>query len=296
MGWFGAKNLLAGILRFPPVNAVVVGLGRQFLKADVLHRIPVPRRNVAYALNNGKTVSLGQADRDLIAKDLFWGKSKPTSPAEAIKLEHLERLCSNCSTFIDIGAYTGICALIAARSSDHVRAIAYEIVPENFLLLSQNIANNDLLDRVEARLCGLGAKAGSIRVPARLNLPSLATSVSLGSAFEEGVSVPVRTLDDETEALIPPFVVKIDVEGFEPEVLGGGQDFLSKHKPDIICEVLPDAGTAKKLEKLLKPLGYHFHEFTDSGLRARASIKEGVEMRDWLFTVRDDYRAKTPKA
>ena len=41
------------------------------------------------------------------------------------------------------------------------------------------------------------------------------TSMSLGSRFDDGVAIPVTTLDAETRELSGPFLMKIDVEGYE---------------------------------------------------------------------------------
>ena len=58
-----------------------------------------------------------------------------------------------------------------------------------------NIIANDLASRVQARLRGIGASSATIRLPATMDLPSNPTSVSLGSAFHEGISIGVETLD-----------------------------------------------------------------------------------------------------
>jgi FkbM family methyltransferase len=292
--WFGVKNVVAGALRVRSVNAAAAWLGRKVLPGQLHRRLPAPRGTAAYVMADGQSVRLADAHRDLVARDIHWGEGRPASAAELLKLRSLERLCGDAGTFLDIGAYSGICALIAARSSADVRSIAYEIVPENYYLLTRNIVENDLVGRVAARLCGLGASEGEMVVPEYLHLPSLETSFSLGSCFHSGVRIPIRTLDAETASMQPPFVIKIDVEGFEPEVLQGGAAFLEQHRPDIICEVLPGAGTAPRLNAILAPLGYRFFEFTDEGAEPRPAIEAGSVMRDWLFTVREDWQPATP--
>lgn len=60
-------------------------------------------------------------------------------------------------------------------------------------------------------------------------------------------------------------LIKIDVEGFELEVIQGLLEVIQKHNPFIICEILPNYGDIEgnrykrqiKLEAILINLGYH---------------------------------------
>ncbi len=47
-------------------------------------------------------------------------------------------------------------------------------------------------------------------------------------------------------------MVKIDVEGFELEVLRGMRQTIAAHRPTIICEV--DAATPERLQAKLAPI------------------------------------------
>jgi hypothetical protein len=115
------------------------------------------------------------------------------------------------------------------------------------------------------------------------------TSISLGSDFEHGVSIPVVPLDDEFSAEAGRILIKIDVEGFEDEVLKGAQALVRKHRPDIICEILPGAEeSTEAIGNMLEPLGYRWYCFENSGLEAREHLRPGEAMRDWLLTCRPE--------
>ena len=61
--------------------------------------------------------------------------------------------------------------------------------------------------------------------------------------FEKGEVVTFRSLDS-IGALLPAearVVMKVDVEGTEDAVFEGGQVFIETFRPDILCEVLPEA-------------------------------------------------------
>ncbi len=231
--------------------------------------------------------------RDEVARTIYWGGGRCLSAADQYALDCVERLCADARTFADIGAYSGLFALVAARAQPELKAIAFEIVPENYLLVGRNIIENDLVGRVEARLCGISDKAGSMTMAPALNLERLASSMSVGSMFTSGVRVPIATLDEAIDGCEGPVVLKVDVEGFEANVLRGGSALLDRHRPDIICEILPRSADFPEIEEMLGVLGYRFFLFTDDGLKHCDHIDPTQDGRDWLFTARSDFSADT---
>jgi FkbM family methyltransferase len=158
-------------------------------------------------------------------------------------------------------------------------------VPSNHLAIVKNVIANDAIGRITPKLLGLGASAGSMVVPAEIGGRNLAlpSSVSIGSTFSAGVSVPIDTLDREMVSFAGRVVVKIDVEGFEAEVLEGGREFIREHKPFIICEILGRAPRTADIAEQLKQVGYTFAVFTDAGLKERPTVAYERAGRDWLF-------------
>jgi hypothetical protein len=78
------------------------------------------------------------------------------------------------------------------------------------------------------------------------------------------VNVKMRTLDalvSETPVDCPLALVKLDVEGAEPDVLDGAQRTLKRHRAPIFCEfndyVLRDRGTSStNLLNTFRAMGY----------------------------------------
>lgn len=68
------------------------------------------------------------------------------------------------------------------------------------------------------------------------HLASLTGSSQTGGSRKVEV-VPTLTADSLLESLLPPDVVKIDVEGAEVLVLSGMERLLSEIRPRIYCEV-----------------------------------------------------------
>jgi len=289
LNWFGLKSLLASAILFPPVNAVVRWLARRLLSKQQALRIPISKPEAAYRLQDGTSVALLDPSVDEIARNIYWGGGNSVSPADQAVLDSVEILCRNARTFLDVGSYSGLFALLAARSNSNVDAIAFEIVPENYLLIVRNIIRNDLVGRVEARLCGLAEAAGAITMPQALKLDRFASSMSIGSSFESGVRIPLTTLDEAVADRAGPFVMKIDVEGFEAQVLRGGRGFFETHRPDVICEILPGSSDFDEVEKMLSGLGYSYFLFTDGEIRPSEHIRPTRDGRDWLFSADPGY-------
>lgn len=272
--WGGWKRPLRDALLWPPVNA---------LARLVSARVPVSAPSATFH-GYGFDVSLLRPRDCQVATELARNNGRFAHRSDDVVLEHFQKLVRESATFLDIGAYTGLFSLVAAKANPNIRVHAFEIVPETFLLAQSNVIANDLVGRVSLHLHGLGDRPSEVHIPATLNTASLPSSLSLGSAFSGGVRIPVDRLDDLLPDLAGPMVIKIDVEGFEPQVLAGAYKTLERLKPDIIIEVLRDQGA--EVEALLLPLGYKFWHFTDGGLVQRERLQGVRVQRDWLLTCR----------
>ena len=117
----------------------------------------------------------------------------------------------------DVGANVGSYTVLAAGACG-ARVHSFEPVSATFEDLRNNVTLNRLDDRVVARNVAVGASGGSVEVSRDLDTVNRVVSKrsDVGVAVE---TVPQVRLDDELEEV--PVVVKIDVEGFESQVLEG---------------------------------------------------------------------------
>ena len=281
------KQAFRAFLTAKYVNRVVVWMLSSLPPFHWKQRIPVVGREGLLDLGDGDVVRMGHTDKCQIALELFWNQGSLESPADRLALNIAVTCAKEAVVFLDIGAYSGVFALAAGRVNSKIKSYAYEILPENFLTLYSNIFRNNMLARVEPRLCGLADKAGAITLPTSFATGVLPSSISLGWEFDEGIEVPLKTLDELHPDVEGPVVIKIDVEGFETEVFEGGQRLLERTRPDIVCEVLRRAPRISDMEALMRPLGYRFYHITNSGLVEHEHIKPKKLERDWFFTVRD---------
>lgn len=124
--------------------------------------------------------------------------------------------------FLDVGANVGSYSILAAGAVG-ARTIAVEPVPDTHAHLVRNVVLNALQERVRSWQGGLAGASGTLRFSCGLDTVNhvLASGEDLAA-----VEVPVMTLD----ALVGddvPALIKIDVEGFEHEVLAGAQRTLA---------------------------------------------------------------------
>ncbi|HMX39150.1 MAG TPA: FkbM family methyltransferase [Saprospiraceae bacterium] len=117
--------------------------------------------------------------------------------------------------FVDIGANVGSFTLLASAEVG-ARTIAAEPLPSTFQHLIDNVRINDIESLVDAHNIGLGGQQGVLKFT-----QSLDTINHVAREGETGtVDVPVDTLDHLLEGK-DPTLLKIDVEGFETEVVRG---------------------------------------------------------------------------
>jgi FkbM family methyltransferase len=287
INWFGVKPMLRGAILLPGVNAAILAIAPKLMPMDKACRLPVAREFVEFAGGVGNSVRMYEPRRCDVAKDLYWGGGKRRSQADQWAIEAARNLSRDAGLFLDIGAYTGLFALAVARAVPGLRAEAFEIVPENYLMLVRNIVFNGLADQVGANLVGLGETPGTLKMPVRMGLTQAPSSISLETVFDGGIDVPVSTLDERYGDFSGRVVAKLDVEGFEPHVLRGGREFLGRVRPDMVCEVLTSADTGQDIWEVLGPLGYRAWLFTDAGLLARDELRATREGRDWLLSAED---------
>jgi FkbM family methyltransferase len=152
---------------------------------------------------------------------------------------------------IDVGASFGWYTVRWARQLEtHGRVIALEPHPRHYPSLITNVALNGLSNVVALR-CAAGDIDGTLT----LYDPAFGISAFDASAVRNqggvAVEVPVRRIDSLCEELSLDDVrlVKIDVEGFEPQVLRGMTRLLQGDRPTVVFEAwTPEALSACRAE------------------------------------------------
>ncbi len=186
---------------------------------------------------------------------------------------------------LDIGANVGVFSLsMAALFGDTVRVTAFEPMPELAAFLKTAAARNKVT--VEVKQMALGTRDEQ----AKFYLSSQSdASNSLNESFRAHrgvIDVEVRKLDSLSEMdHAGAYVLKLDTESTEPDVLAGARAFIAKHRPPIICEVLANR-TEQQIEKFFREVEYIPIHITDDPAWDGATTVVGdstYKHRDWLF-------------
>lgn len=141
--------------------------------------------------------------------------------------------------FLDIGAHWGTMAFAAATRWPHnVRVMAFEAHPENAARLFKGVAANKLQQQIEVFACAVGARTALAPIAFNTTmgyglLPTLGRSRAAGI-----LQVPVMAIDEilskRSDLDQRPVVVKIDVEGLEPEVIAGMAKLIASGRVKLI--------------------------------------------------------------
>ncbi len=138
--------------------------------------------------------------------------------------------------FIDIGANIGSYTVLASGQVG-AKTIAFEPVPSTFKYLLANISINNLQKKVTALPIALGAIKGNIEFA--ISKDMMNNHVAEKNEMADKLEVPVVKLDDVMADQLDPALIKIDVEGYETDVLKGAINTLqNKHLKVIIIELM----------------------------------------------------------
>ena len=131
--------------------------------------------------------------------------------------------------FVDVGANAGSYSVLASGVIG-AKTEAFEPISETADRFLANVALNGIEDLVRLQQVGLAAQPGRLRFTTRND-----TVNHVAKEDEEAIEITVETLDGLLEDANPT-MIKIDVEGFEAEVLLGGRDTLAK--PSLLALIV----------------------------------------------------------
>ncbi len=179
---------------------------------------------------------------------------------------------------LDVGAHKGVVThMLTKKVGDAGNVIAFEPQKELFEWLKRMIPSFNF-SNVTIESVALAEESG----PRKLYRAGVTKSGSLTEdsiAHFESITVEAITLDEycESKDFEKMSFIKIDVDGFELQVLEGAAKTLEKFKPILLVEI-----SDKDLESVssfLGNLGYGESEFEHRGRRYRGSETFSVPHR-----------------
>jgi FkbM family methyltransferase len=170
----------------------------------------------------------------LVAHELRGGYELPTRNV-------LERAIRRGDLFVDVGAHWGFFTLQAAtHPAGDVTVIGFEPDPANAAILFRNVIDNALADKVSVVSAACGDEFEIAPLVSNSTMMHSIRGVGLKPPFARGPSkwVPVVTLDRALTAFPQTararIILKVDAEGFEPQVLAGAKSLLRSGRVAII--------------------------------------------------------------
>jgi FkbM family methyltransferase len=207
-------------------------------------------KNRDYAHTNDPTVIIKELDGPgsvrlfVDLSDHVIGLSIVRGRYEEAEIELMRRTLRAGDIVIDIGAHIGLFTmLMGALVGPLGRVYAFEPLDANADLLERSIAENRFGDRVIFRRAAVGATSGA----GMLTFPEETLNTGGAYLLREGTapltgnlkkSVPIVRLDDVVTER-PVRMIKMDVEGAEPQVLRGARRLLREDRPVVVSELHP---------------------------------------------------------
>jgi len=195
------------------------------------------------------------------------------------------------SVFLDIGANVGLIGVNIAKSNEKCNVYAFEPYPDTFIRAAATIALNEL-NNMEIFQLALGDSEGEISFNFPYGhsggasaLPIQADSV-LGKPKYDTIKVRCTTLDSFVEERKIPHVdlMKIDVEGYEPNVLRGAKKVIARDAPSFLYEYNHLAAAAgwncRDIEKIIQETGrkYKYSVLHQNGELTEYPPKDGEDV------------------
>jgi FkbM family methyltransferase len=193
----------------------------------------------------------------------------------------IERHIQPASTVVDVGANIGYYTLAMAKAcGPHGRVYAYEPNPTAFAVLRDNVALNLFDDRVTTLQRAAHKEAGTAVLHANrafLGASVVGADLDLGGrpAPEQFDEVAVRSerLDEGLRHVEDLSLIKVDVEGGEPDVLEGLEGLFSRGAVRALDIEVMEVNAGRRWDELAACLQ---RLVTDYGARASVIEADGT--------------------
>lgn len=194
----------------------------------------------------GVQVDMVEQD-DAICMHLRAGKTY-----EPQTLARWSAMCRDGGVVVDVGAYTGLFSIIAARQGCEV--IAFEPMAAHVERCGHNFRRNGV--QVDLRHACASDRTGVAAIKFNPKVPFLTSGASLvrpsggTAAADESRSFDIAAVAIDDLQLETCRAIKIDVERGEPIVLAGARKTLARCRPTLLVEVLGESEKAVIRETL----------------------------------------------
>ena len=194
--------------------------------------------------------------------------------------------------FIDVGANIGYFSMLAARQ--RAKAIfSFEPVPKTYEMLAKNIAYNGFEGIVRTFNLALGSEEQTLEFTDSIGPKNhVRYYTDDNHSKKRTIKVRATTLDKfvaGTEEIKQMDFIKIDVEGFDYNVLLGAKNCIARFEPTVLIEVQAHRlakfnSSPDQIFDFFKAFGYKHLCITDNAILPGQNPEDDIEKgRDFVF-------------
>ena len=232
-------------------------------------KIPVKEYDTSFYLHNASDL---HRETDLFWRGIF-------TAYESVSLKSWAAISKEGTVVLDVGANTGIFSMLAKAINPKAKVVAFEPIPYNIQLLKKNIAANDF--DIEVVEKAISNEVGSCTMYVKPDTVNYMTSVNTNreeNSETVELEVPIISIDQfvKDAHFEKVDMIKLDVEGHEPEALQGALEVIRRDLPTMLVEVLSDEDGLKIME-ILKPFPYQFYQIEENYVDPKDSTAKRVE-------------------
>jgi len=217
-----------------------VGKGKILKLLDMLILKPNGKLNLKF--HDLFTLEINPKEDKGVEEKLFYRGCYEVGTLNFIKL-----FCNKLDYFIDIGANIGLMSIYFNKI--HNKPVySFEANPETFKILNDNIELNNI-ENIKTFNMGIGDKQDKLKFFPNININRGGASfINRSNNEDKFYEVELNSVDNLNN-IFPSqgnSLIKIDVEGWELNVLNGSLNYIKKHKPIIIIENSKELSNSKK--------------------------------------------------
>lgn len=218
--------------------------------------------NISTEADDIISINVDDISYDILCNNNLEVNRAKTLIGEEDVLRFLREKFDNGSVFYDIGANIGTHSLYMSKLNRDNIIISFEPERENFAHFVRNISYNEA-HNIDAHNIGLGSSIsfGNLFLFSGLPGDGGNTLVPVDNAKTQNIILSDLDTYMNLKQLPYPDFVKIDVEGYELQVLLGMKNILSTIKPSLLIELHPkylesQFGNAKIVHHFLDLIDY----------------------------------------
>jgi FkbM family methyltransferase len=208
--------------------------------------------------------------------------------------KHLNSFYKNNFAYFDIGSNVGLRSVFAL--SENRPTVLFDPNPEVSKISKQMIDLNHFKN-YKIEQSGLSDTVGelSFYISSSAYMSSFDKEHAAKDKIVAEIKIPVTTINLYLKAnpQFQPKIVKIDVEGFEINVLRGASEMLENYKPALLIEILDTTDNRKSILDYLASYNYEaFYLFNrNEGMLVSAAADNQKQNHNYLFIADEALKA-----